>query len=259
MSEPETQPESQPEPLRHLGETQRRVLGCLLEKAYTTPEYYPMTLKGLTAACNQKNNRDPVLEFDEEDVDEAVNELEQLGLTERVFLASGRTERIRHLARKKFTFSEPQLAVMTELWLRGRQSLGDVRARASRMVQILDQDTLRAELRGLLSAGCIQANGPLEVRGVEIDHNFYMPAERRILPKLVTQPDRPQFIQPALDPGAFLAPHVPNSPVSGTDAGEFETFRKEHQELREEVTRLRTTVEELADKLARISSELGIS
>lgn len=259
MSETETDSAPQPEALRHLGETQRRVLGSLLEKAFTTPEYYPMTLKGLTTACNQKNNRDPVLELEEDDVDEAVSELERLGLTDRIFPESGRTERIRHLARKKFTFTEPQLAVMTELWLRGRQSLGDVRARASRMVQIIDQDTLRSELRGLLSAGYIQANGPLEVRGVEIDHNFYLPAERRILPKLAAQPDRAQFIQPALQPGAFLAPETPAQPAVAADPAELEQLRKAHQELRDEVSRLRSTVEELSDKLARISSELGIS
>ena len=109
--------------VRKLGETERRVLGVLLEKALTTPEYYPMTLKGLTSGCNQKNNRDPVLELSEDDVDEAVSELEKVGLTERLFPESGRTERIRHWARKRFSFSEAQLAIMTELWLRGRQSL----------------------------------------------------------------------------------------------------------------------------------------
>lgn len=232
-----------------LDETQRRVLGVLLEKAFTTPEYYPMTLKGLTAGCNQKNNRDPVLELSEDDVDEAVSALEKLQLTERVFPESGRTERIRHWARKRFTFSEPQLAIMTELWLRGQQSLGDLRVRASRMEPISDLDTLRAELKGLVSLGMIRANGPLESRGVEIDHCFYLPAERRSLPPL------------AAAPSESTGPATPQvaQPQSVAANAEIAKLKQEHVELKAEVVRLRTLVEELTDRVARIASELGIS
>ncbi len=238
-----------------LDETQRRVLGVLLEKAFTTPEYYPMTLKGLTAGCNQKNNRDPVLELSEDDADEAVSALEKLGLTERIFPESGRTERIRHWARKKFTLSEPQLAIMTELWLRGRQSLGDLRVRASRMEPIPDLDKLRTELKGLLSLGLIRANGPLESRGVEIDHCCYQPAERRSLPPLAAA--SPEPTGSTVSPGATTPSAVPQSSV--TSNAEFAQLKREHAELKDEVVRLRTLVEELTDRVSRIASDLGIS
>lgn len=238
-----------------LDETQRRVLGVLLEKAFTTPEYYPMTLKGLTSGCNQKNNRDPVLDLSEDDVDEAVSTLEKLQLTERIFPESGRTERIRHWARKKFTLSEPQLAIMTELWLRGRQSLGDLRVRASRMEPIADLDTLRAELKGLVSLGMIQANGPLESRGVEIDHCCYLPAERRSLPPLAAASPAPT--SSTVSSGATSPSAVQHS--SAASNAELAQLKQEQAELKAEVVRLRALVEELSDRVARIASDLGIS
>lgn len=243
MSEPQEQ-----NVVRKLGETERRVLGVLLEKAFTTPEYYPMTLKGLTSGCNQKNNRDPVLELSEDDVDEAVSELEKVGLTERLFPESGRTERIRHWARKRFSFSEAQLAIMTELWLRGRQSLGDLRVRASRMEQISDLEALRAEVKGLMGLGFVQANGALEMRGVEVDHTFYAPTERRQLPPMaVVEPERVHSIQ---------APLQERSDSSHSDIAQL---KREQAELRDEVVRLNATVEELSDCISRITSELGMS
>ena len=164
-----------------LSKPQRRVLGVLIEKGITTPEYYPLTLKALTTGCNQKNNRSPLSEYSEDDVERAVNQLRELGLAAVVHTESGRSERYRHYARKRFPFSEPQLAIMTELWLRGRQSVGDLRTRASRMHDIPTLEQLRDELKSLQALGLVQANGPLDSRGVEVDHNFYKPEENKTL------------------------------------------------------------------------------
>jgi uncharacterized protein len=107
--------------------------------------------------------------------------LRQMGLVAVVHTETGRTERFRHYMRKRFTLSEPQLAVLTELLLRGRQSIGDLRARASRMVPIESLDELRVALRGLLEQKFVQANTALERRGVEVDHNFYGASENKKL------------------------------------------------------------------------------
>lgn len=174
-------PVDQLPPIKVLSKSQRRVLGVLIEKGITTPEYYPLTLKALTTGCNQKNNRSPLTESSEDDVSRAVDQLRDMGLAAVVHTESGRTERYRHYARKRFPFNEAQLAIMTELWLRGRQSVGDLRTRASRMHDIPTLEQLRDELKALQAQGYVQANGPLEVRGVEVDHNFYKPEEGKTL------------------------------------------------------------------------------
>ena len=106
-------------PAGPLTKPQRRVLGVLIEKAFTTPDAYPLTLKAATTACNQKSNRHPLTNFTEPDVLEVLDQLRELGLAGVVHTESGRTERFRHYMRQRFTFSERQLAVMTELLLRG--------------------------------------------------------------------------------------------------------------------------------------------
>lgn len=168
-------------PVKVLSKSQRRVLGVLIEKGITTPEYYPLTLKALTTGCNQKNNRAPLTEYSEDDVQRAVDQLRELGLAAVVHTESGRSERYRHYVRKRFPFNEAQLAIMTELWLRGRQSVGDLRTRASRMHDIPTLEQLREELKSLQTQGYVQANGSLESRGVEVDHNFYKPDEGKTL------------------------------------------------------------------------------
>jgi uncharacterized protein YceH (UPF0502 family) len=175
------EPQQDGPPITELTKGQRRVLGTLLEKAFTTPDVYPLTVKALTSGCNQKNNRHPLTDYSEDDVLEVLDQLRQLGLVAVVHTETGRTERFRHYMRKRFTFSEPQLAVITELLLRGRQSVGDLRARASRMVPIESLDDLRVALRGLSEQKYLQANGDLDRRGVEVDHNFYPAAENKKL------------------------------------------------------------------------------
>ncbi|MFM7867622.1 MAG: DUF480 domain-containing protein, partial [Planctomycetaceae bacterium] len=148
--------------IRQLTRLQRRVLGTLVEKAFTTPDQYPMTVKGLMTGCNQKSNRDPVTEYSENEVSDAMEQLRELGLVAEVFTDGGRTTRFRHYMRLKFDFSDAQLGIVCELLLRGRQQPGELRTRASRMVRVDSQETLRAELQGLLSKGFLQATGALE-------------------------------------------------------------------------------------------------
>ena len=120
-------------------------------------------------------------DYSEDDVLQIVDELRQLGLVAVVHTESGRTERYRHYLRRRFTLTEPQVAILTELLLRGRQTVGDLRARASRMVAIENLDDLREALRGLISLNFVQSSGPLDRRGVEVDHAFYSPQESKKL------------------------------------------------------------------------------
>ena len=136
-----------------------------------------MTLKSVTTGCNQKNNRDPVSNYTEDDVLDTLTELQQKGFVGCLHTEGGRTERYRHYMRLKTKLTEPQLAIMTELLLRGKQQPGELRTRASRMVPIDSQETLRQALQALLDAELLVANGQLERRGIEVDHNLYPSGE----------------------------------------------------------------------------------
>src|SRR5262245_57920311 len=98
-------------PIKELSKPARRVLGVLVEKGITTPEYYPLTLKAVTSGCNQKSNRSPITNYSEEDVYDILEKLRELGLVAVVHTESGRTERFQHYVRKRFTLTEPQLAI----------------------------------------------------------------------------------------------------------------------------------------------------
>ena len=115
-----------------LNAVEARVLGCLIEKELTTPEYYPLSLNSLTTACNQKSNRDPVMALTEEDVVRALNRLRFLQLT----VVSGESSRVakyRHLLSENMGLVPAELAVICELLVRGPQTVGELRTRGERM------------------------------------------------------------------------------------------------------------------------------
>jgi len=208
-------------PITSLSKKQRRVLGTLIEKALTVPDSYPLTLNSLVSGCNQKSNRAPLANYDESDVEETVNQLRDLGLVAAVHTEGGRTERYRHYVRRRFTLSEPQIGILTELLLRGRQALGELRTRATRMTPkgSLDSlDQLRTELQGLLDLKLIQADGPLERRGVEVDHNLYQAQENAQVAwkEVAEEPVMPATGGPAASPaGSPLRPSLGGSPPPG--------------------------------------------
>lgn len=131
---------------------ERRVLGVLLEKSLAQPEYYPMTLNAIVAACNQKNNRDPVMELDEDAVWHALEQLRQAGLVAKVLPAQGsRVDRFKHDVDAKLGWPKPQKAVMAELLLRGPQTVGELRTRASRMYAFENLEAVSAIIEWLSS------------------------------------------------------------------------------------------------------------
>jgi hypothetical protein len=110
-----------------------RVLGSLLEKEITTPEYYPLSLNALLNACNQKSNRDPVVHFDEETVERALYLLRDRGLALNITGAGSRVPKFGHRLSEKLNLGRRELAILCELMLRGPQTLGELRTRAERM------------------------------------------------------------------------------------------------------------------------------
>jgi hypothetical protein len=163
-----------------LNPVQRRVLGVLIEKGLSTPEYYPMTLKAITAGCNQKNNRAPLSQYDEEEVAETLESLKDLDLATPGMFSSGRAERWRQDLGRTLELNGVELAVMGELLLRGPQSEGELRGRANRMRPIADLSALR-EVLGKLSSHqppLIRRLSPGGVgRGARYAHALYSPAE----------------------------------------------------------------------------------
>jgi hypothetical protein len=121
-----------------------RVLGALIEKGITTPEYYPLSLNALVNACNQKSSRDPVMELSEADVRTALFEMEQMGLV-RV-LADARVSKFEHLAYGKLGLGRPEIAVLGLLLLRGPQTAAELRTRAERMYAFDDNAAVMAVL-----------------------------------------------------------------------------------------------------------------
>jgi uncharacterized protein YceH (UPF0502 family) len=240
-------------PLKELSRKQRRVLGVLLEKAFTVPDQYPMTLKAITTGCNQKNNRDPVSNYSEDDVAETLSQLQQIGLIGCLHTEGGRTERYRHYMRHRTPLSEPQLAIMTELMLRGRQQLGELRTRASRMVAIDSQETLRQALQVLLDQHLVQANGRLERRGIEVDHNLYPSGENH--DQMTMLAEEPDDVSVSDAPrGSSPEPQRTVAPVSSDRLSALESLVRE---LKDEVTSVRTEFRELQDRFEDLRRHLG--
>src|SRR5215469_638718 len=118
-----------PEPLPTLSLVERRVLGVLAEKQKTTPDSYPMTLNALVTGCNQKSNRDPVLNLSDDQVEDALVRAQQKGLAIRL-TGSGRAEKWRHNLYDTWHVDKTEMAVLIELLLRGPQTEGELRGRA---------------------------------------------------------------------------------------------------------------------------------
>ena len=118
-----------------INDVEIRIIGCLIEKEITTPEYYPLTLNALVNACNQKSNRSPVVSYDETAAVRGLDRLQEIGFSEKIYKADSRVPKYQQLFSKKMGLSRRELAVMCELMLRGPQTPGELRGRADRMYQ----------------------------------------------------------------------------------------------------------------------------
>lgn len=226
-----------------LSAAERRVAGVLVEKAKTTPEAYPMSLNALRTGCNQKNNRDPVVEMTQEDVEAAIERLKTLGAVAEV-QGGGRVSRYRHLLYEWLGVDKVELAVMAELLLRGAQTEGELRGRAARMEPIADLAALRPVLSSLQSKGLIVSLSP-EGRGHVLTHALYQPRELERLRADV-----------AASPVGMAGPEDSTRVVATRATSQsYATTPSDAPELRRAVDELRHELEEVRSEMARLRED----
>jgi len=136
-----------------LNDIEARVLGCLIEKELTTPDYYPLTLNSLTAACNQKSNRFPVMSIDDTDAARALDRLRTKHLAREAFLAGSRVPKYEHKATEVWELTPQEIAVLCLLLLRGPQTPGELRNRTGRMFAFQNLDEVEETLHNLKDHG----------------------------------------------------------------------------------------------------------
>ena len=262
--------EPRPPAWQPLSSRQRRVVGVLIEKAKTTPDAYPLSLNALTNGCNQKSNRSPQMALTAEEVEMLLDELRDLGAVTEV-QSSGRVAKFRHQMYQWLGVDKVELAVMAELLLRGEQTVGELRGRASRMEPIASAAELRPILQSLIAKRLVIELTP-EGRGQIVTHGLYRDRELEPLQARVAAnaaetaaaeptsaaapspaPANPAPASPAPANPAPASPvpasPVPASPVpassgsvapaaasgGGVSAEQFEQLADEVRQLRDEV------------------------
>jgi uncharacterized protein YceH (UPF0502 family) len=225
-----------------LSPRERRVVGVLIEKQKTTPDNYPMTVAALVAGCNQRSNRDPVTNYDADDVEDTLQDLRRKGVVVR-YEGTGRVERWKHLMYDWLGLRDQpvEMAVLAELLLRGPQTEGELRARASRMAPLPDLAALQDVLESLKVKGLVvPLTPPGRRRGVVVTHGLYPPDELERV--------RQSFVS-AGDEDDDEPEGAPRPARAARD--------EELERLREELAALRATVEGLAADVAALKAELG--
>ena len=202
-----------------------RVLGCLIEKERTTPEYYPLTLNALVAACNQKSNRDPEMHLDASTVEKAIDTLRLKNLVYLSHTAGGRTPKYAHQVEKFFTFTPQEFAILCLLLLRGPQTPGEMRTRAGRMCE------------------------------------FASPSEvETVLQELVTRPGGPFVIKLVRQPGqsASRYAHLLSGPVDAGQPAAAPTSEPAPAPDDDQLTALANEVAALRAELNQLKQQLGV-
>lgn len=251
---------------------ERRVLGVLVEKAKTTPDAYPLTLKGLVTGSNQKSNRFPQMTVDDDQVEEAIDALRTKGAV-AVIQGDGRVEKYRHLAYEWLGVDKVEMAVMAELLLRGAQTIGELRGRAARMEPIKGMSELEPLMQSLLAKSLVVYLTP-PGRGAVVTHNLYQPREldkvRRehgnSMPAEAHPVPAPAMGTPVPAPAATIRPTHPAEPAPAATtgpvaSGELHTLREEVSHLRAALTAFRdeaeASIEQLRQQLEDLNRQLG--
>ena len=219
-----------------LSAIQRRVLGVLAEKAKTTPDAYPMTLNALTTGSNQKSNRHPQMNLSRDDIEETLEELRHLGAVSQI-QGGGRVTKYRHRLYDWLSVEAVELAVMTELLLRGPQSVGQLRGRAARMADIDDLGSLRPILDGLIGKGLVIPLSP-EGRGQTVTHALLDESELDAVHRQLGLSGSGDAAAPPVT-SSHVAPPADIMPDVTAE------LRKEIADMRAEMANLRRDVEQL--------------
>jgi uncharacterized protein len=231
---------------------ERRVLGVLVEKQKTskTADTYPMSLNALTTGCNQKSNRDPVLSLSEDEADEALARCQKKGLAFKI--TGGRVVRWRHNLYDAWHVDKLDLAILAELLLRGPQTEGELRTRASRMEPLDDLDALKKGLRPLVERKLVVYLTPEDRRGAVLTHGFHEPRElERLRARAASQPG------PAAAPVAEAAPAAPPARAEPALEAGLAEARAEIAALKQTVAELRGTLSAVQEELRTLKQALG--
>ncbi len=211
--------------LEQLNENEARILGSLVEKQLTTPEYYPLTLNALVNACNQKNNREPVMSLGEGAVSTSVEHLRDRNLIYVFYGSTSRVPKYKHMLPSVYELEPSETAVMAVLLLRGPQTLGELRTRTERMHEFQGLGEVQETLDGLS-----RREEPLVVK----------------LPVLPGQKEArfAHTLSGEIDVEALAAAHPTRSAQTSASADRIAKLEEEVTALREEVESLKTTFEE---------------
>ncbi len=202
-----------------LDDAEVRILGCLIEKEMTTPEYYPLSLNALTNACNQKSNRNPVASFAEPEVGLKLESLQHKGLAGKMLAPGSRVTKYLHAVLDRFDLARQELAVLCELMLRGPQTLGEIRSHAARMAPLATLEDVENALQGLT------------------DH------EPPLVAKLLREAGRKECRYMHLFSGGSVAEETGAEMLS--DSGSGSTTDERISRLEDEIAQLRSEVEDL--------------
>jgi uncharacterized protein len=209
---------------------QARVLGALVEKEVTTPDYYPLSLNALINACNQRTNREPVMNLDEDDVRQALRGLEDKGLAGRARSADGRVTKYEHWLGEAFNFSRAETALLCVLLLRGPQTPGELRGRTERLHRFEEIGDVLAGIQKLMERE---------------------PALAAVLPRLPgTKEARYAHLLSGPIEAQIAAFQAISGEAAGHDAGSGDAA------MQERVERVEAAVEELRQQVAALSQKI---
>lgn len=206
-----------------LTDIETRILGALVEKQLTTPEYYPLTLNSLVAACNQKSNRDPVVSYDDKTVLDSLERLRDRNLVYVFYGSTSRVPKYKHMVPSVYELEPSEVAVMCVMMLRGPQTLGELRGRTDRLYEFSGLGEVQETLDSL-----IRRDDPVVV-------------------KLERQPGQKEaryahLLNGEIDVASLPAPR--SAAAVNSDPGRLETLEEEIRELRSEMQSLKDTFEE---------------
>ena len=204
-----------------LSEVEARVLGALIEKEITTPDYYPLSLNALVNACNQKNNREPVMNLEDEAVRKALDGLQSHRLAGPARGADSRVTKYEHRTQEVFNFTRGEAAILCVLLLRGPQTPGELRGRAERMFRFEHLDDVESTLRRLM-----ERDQPLVV----------------VLPR---QPGTKESRYAHLFSGPVESPVEFRKISEQTERGSIARLEEELEKLRQEVAEVKRDLAEL--------------
>jgi len=208
-----------------LNETETRVVGSLVEKQLTTPEYYPLTLNALVAACNQKSNREPVVNYDEQTVTDTLEHLRDRNIVYVYYGSTSRVPKYKHMLPSIYELEPSEVALMCVMMLRGPQTLGELRTRTERLYEYSGLGEIQETLDGLA-----RREDPLVV-------------------KLPVQPGQKEarlmhLLSGAIDVEALAVAHATRSGRGGVDIERVEKLEEEIVGLRAEIDEIKQTFEE---------------